>query len=67
MADLVVEDCSTPQRRRDDAVLLPALYGGAVGQEEPRGSPHIQRRDLLGVRAARAFVLDRLGSWGLQR
>ncbi|WP_372463507.1 ATP-binding SpoIIE family protein phosphatase [Streptomyces spinosus] len=67
LADLVVEDGSTPQQRRDDAVLLVVLYGGAVGQEEPRvGSLHIQRRDLLGVRAARAFVHDRLGSWGLE-
>ncbi|MEV5149488.1 SpoIIE family protein phosphatase [Streptomyces sp. NPDC052727] len=67
LADLVVEDGSTPQQRRDDAVLLLALYGGAAGQEEPRvGSLHIQRRDLLGVRAARTFVQDQLGDWGLE-
>ncbi|MFG2359722.1 SpoIIE family protein phosphatase [Streptomyces sp. NPDC048521] len=67
LADLVVEDGSTPQQRRDDAVVLLALYGGAVGQEEPRvGSLHIQRRDLLGVGAARAFVHDQLVSWGLE-
>ncbi|TFV33762.1 ATP-binding protein [Streptomyces sp. T1317-0309] len=29
------------------------------------GSLHIQRRDLRGVRTARAFVHDQLDSWGL--
>ncbi|MEV6180454.1 SpoIIE family protein phosphatase [Streptomyces sp. NPDC052016] len=67
LADLVVADDSAPQQRRDDAVVLLARYAGAAGQEEPRvGGLHIQRRDLLGVRTARAFVHDQLGSWGLQ-
>jgi GAF domain-containing protein/anti-sigma regulatory factor (Ser/Thr protein kinase) len=67
LADLVVADDSAPQQRRDDAVVLLARYAGAADQEEPRvGGLHIQRRDLLGVRAARAFVHDQLGSWGLQ-
>lgn len=68
LADLVVTDVPAPQQRRDDVVCLLALYEKAEGQEaEPRvGSLHIQRRDLRGVRTARAFVHDELDSWGLE-
>ncbi|WP_346346114.1 SpoIIE family protein phosphatase [Streptomyces sp. SID5789] len=65
-ADRIVAEVSTPQQRRDDAALLLARYEGAGGQEEPRAAGlHIQRRDLRGVKAARTFVHDQLGSWGL--
>ncbi|MGI5397425.1 SpoIIE family protein phosphatase [Streptomyces sp. CA-251251] len=65
-ADRIVAEISTPQQRRDDAALLLARYEGAGGQEEPRAAGlHIQRRDLRGVKAARTFVHDQLGSWGL--
>ncbi|MEV7991308.1 SpoIIE family protein phosphatase [Streptomyces sp. NPDC086077] len=67
LADRIVSEVSTPQQRRDDAALLLARYEGARHQDEPRvAGLHIQRRDLRGVKAARAFVHDQLGSWGLQ-
>jgi GAF domain-containing protein/anti-sigma regulatory factor (Ser/Thr protein kinase) len=67
LADAVVAEFCTPQQRRDDAVLLLARYEGAQGQDVPRTAGlHIQRRDLRGVRTARVFVHDHLGSWGLQ-
>ncbi|MGV9350546.1 SpoIIE family protein phosphatase [Streptomyces spiralis] len=67
LADLVISEVSAPWQRRDDAVLLLALYQGARDQDEPRvGSLHIQRHDLRGVRTARTFVHDRLSSWGLE-
>ncbi|MFI5998733.1 SpoIIE family protein phosphatase [Streptomyces sp. NPDC051362] len=67
LADLAVtEDCPGRQRS-DDAVLLLARYEAVQGQDEPRvAGLHIQRRDLRGVKTARTFVRDRLGSWGLQ-
>ncbi|MFJ4467587.1 SpoIIE family protein phosphatase [Streptomyces sp. NPDC089424] len=67
LADRIVSEVVTPQQRRDDAALLLARYEGARHQGEPRvAGMHIQRRDLRGVRTARAFVHDQLGSWGLQ-
>ncbi|MFE0513743.1 SpoIIE family protein phosphatase, partial [Streptomyces sp. NPDC058964] len=68
LADVITaEVCASPQQHRDDAALLLALYGGAQGQDEPRAAGlHIQRRDLRGVRTARTFVRDQLGSWDLQ-
>lgn len=66
-ADRIVAEISTPQQRRDDAALLLARYEGAGPQEKPRAAGlHIQRRDMRGVKAARTFVHDQLGSWGLQ-
>ncbi|MFI9219401.1 SpoIIE family protein phosphatase [Streptomyces werraensis] len=68
-ADHVSTDVAGPLQRRDDAVLLMARYEGAgnAGKHAaPRtGGMLIQRGDLLGARAARAFVDDRLASWGL--
>ncbi|MFF4653381.1 SpoIIE family protein phosphatase [Streptomyces sp. NPDC001380] len=67
LADLVVSEVSAPWQRRDDAVLLLALYEGAGDRDEPRaGSLHLCRHDLRGVRTARTFVHDRLSSWGLE-
>ncbi|SOF02367.1 Serine phosphatase RsbU, regulator of sigma subunit [Streptomyces sp. OV198] len=67
LADAVVAEFCTPQMRRDDAALLLARYEGAQGQDEPRTAGlHIRRRDLRGVRDARGFVHDHLGSWGLE-
>ncbi|MEV6112991.1 ATP-binding SpoIIE family protein phosphatase [Streptomyces sp. NPDC052109] len=66
LADAVISEVSAPWQRRDDAVLLLALYEGTRDQDEPRvGRLHIQRHDLRGVREARTFVHDRLASWGL--
>jgi anti-sigma regulatory factor (Ser/Thr protein kinase) len=66
LADEVIAEVSAPQQRRDDAVLLLALYEGTQGTDGPHvGSLHIQRRDLRGVRTARAFVHDQLDCWGL--
>ncbi|MFB8754462.1 SpoIIE family protein phosphatase [Streptomyces nigra] len=67
LAERIVSEVVTPQQRRDDAALLLARYEGAgQHQNEPRAAGmHIQRRDLRGVRSARAFVHDQLGSWGL--
>ncbi|MGW1045178.1 SpoIIE family protein phosphatase [Streptomyces sp. NPDC002547] len=66
LADEVIAEVSAPQQRRDDAVLLLALYEGTQGADGPHvGSLHIQRRDLRGVRTARSFVHDQLDSWGL--
>lgn len=65
LADHLIEDAS-PRQRRDDAVLLLASYEGAHGEGAPwTGSLHIQQRDLHGGKTARAFVDDRLCSWGL--
>ncbi|MFJ3288637.1 SpoIIE family protein phosphatase [Streptomyces sp. NPDC086669] len=67
LAERIVSEVVTPQQRRDDAALLLARYEGAGRQEEPRAAGmHIRRRDLRGVRTARAFVHDQLGSWGLE-
>ncbi|MGW6961801.1 SpoIIE family protein phosphatase [Streptomyces chartreusis] len=67
LADRIVSEVVTPQQRRDDAALLLARYEGAGHQYEPRAAGlHIQRRDLRGVRTARAFVHEQLGSWGLE-
>ncbi|MER6345171.1 SpoIIE family protein phosphatase [Streptomyces sp. NPDC001595] len=69
LADHISADVSHPQQRRDDAVLLMARYEGAgrAGSEAaPRaGGLVIQRGDLQGAGAARAFVDDRLHTWGL--
>lgn len=66
LADCLIADVLGPHQRRDDAVLLLACYEDAGGEGAPRtGSLHIQQRDLHGVKAARAFVDDRLSSWGL--
>lgn len=69
LADRISADVSRPQQRRDDAVLLMARFegaGGAGSQAAPRaGGMVIQRGDLQGARAARAFVDDRLHTWGL--
>jgi anti-sigma regulatory factor (Ser/Thr protein kinase) len=68
LADRIeAEVCTSSQQHRDDAALLLARYEGARAQDEPRvAGLHIQRRDLRGVRTARTFVHDQLGSWGLQ-
>ncbi len=67
LADRIVAEVVTPQQRRDDAALLLARYEGAGHEGEPRtAGMHIQRRDLRGVKVARAFVHDQLGSWGLE-
>jgi GAF domain-containing protein/anti-sigma regulatory factor (Ser/Thr protein kinase) len=67
LADLVISEVSAAWQRRDDAVLLLALYQGARDQGEPQvGCMRIQRHDLRGVRTARRFVHDRLSSWGLE-
>ena len=66
LADGLIADVLGPHQRRDDAVLLLACYEDAGGEGSQRaGSLHIQQRDLHGVKAARAFVDDRLNSWGL--
>ncbi|MFE4960442.1 SpoIIE family protein phosphatase [Streptomyces sp. NPDC056653] len=66
LADHLIADVSSPQQRRDDAVLLLARYEGAVGEGAPRtASVQIQQRDLQGVKAARSFIDDRLSAWGL--
>ncbi|MFD9655799.1 SpoIIE family protein phosphatase [Streptomyces mirabilis] len=66
LADYLIADVSCPQQRRDDAVLLLARYEGAIGEGAPRtGNLQIQQRDLQGVKAARSFLDDRLGAWGL--
>ncbi|MGY4921929.1 ATP-binding SpoIIE family protein phosphatase [Streptomyces sp. 900105755] len=65
LADHLMTD-SSPQHRRDDAVLLLARCDGAVGEDGPRqGNLHIRHRDLQGVKTARDFVHDRLSSWEL--
>ncbi|MFD7405994.1 SpoIIE family protein phosphatase [Streptomyces sp. NPDC059866] len=67
LADLIITEVCPAQQRRDDAAVLLALYEGARGEGEPRvAGLHIQRRDLRGVRTARMFVHEHLGSWGLQ-
>ncbi|MGW5061350.1 SpoIIE family protein phosphatase [Streptomyces sp. NPDC004096] len=67
LADRIAAEACASQQHRDDAALLLALYEGTRGQDEPRvAGLHIQRRDLRGVRTARTFVHDKLGSWGLQ-
>ncbi|MGW6470749.1 SpoIIE family protein phosphatase [Streptomyces nigra] len=67
LADRIVSEIVTPQQRRDDAAMLLARYEGAGHGDEPKAAGlHIQRRDLRGVRTARAFVHDKLGAWGLQ-
>ncbi|MET9874674.1 SpoIIE family protein phosphatase [Actinacidiphila glaucinigra] len=66
LADRLVAEVSGARWRRDDAVLLLARYEGAVGRGAPRtASLHVQRRDLHGVKAARAFVDRQLRSWEL--
>ncbi|WP_431961557.1 SpoIIE family protein phosphatase [Actinacidiphila sp. bgisy160] len=66
LADRLVAQVSGPRWRRDDAVLLLARYEGAVGKGAPRtASLHVQRRDLHGVKATRAFVDEQLRSWSL--
>ncbi|MGW5641059.1 ATP-binding SpoIIE family protein phosphatase, partial [Streptomyces sp. NPDC003832] len=67
LADQISADVSYLQQRRDDAVLLMARYAGGGGSDPaPRaGGLVIQRGDLQGAGAARAFVDDRLHTWGL--
>jgi GAF domain-containing protein/anti-sigma regulatory factor (Ser/Thr protein kinase) len=69
LADHLIAEETGPQQRRDDAVLLLARYEeGTACEGAPRTeSLQIQYRDLRGVKAARAFVEDRLRSWGLAR
>lgn len=66
VADRLMDD-SEPWDRRDDAVLLLARYEGVADSGKPprAAALHIQRRDLHGVKAARAFVDEHLRSWGL--
>ncbi|MFF2515805.1 hypothetical protein [Streptomyces sp. NPDC058086] len=68
LADYLITDVSSPQQRRDDALLLPARYEGAVGEGAPRTSNlQIQRRNLRGVKAAtqlRGRSDERLGAGG---
>ncbi|MEV7687433.1 SpoIIE family protein phosphatase [Streptomyces bungoensis] len=67
LADSVIAELSAPWQRRDDAVLLLALYEGSGDRDGRRvGSLHLRRHDLRGVGTARRFVHDRLSSWGLQ-
>ncbi|WP_406434380.1 SpoIIE family protein phosphatase [Streptomyces sp. NBC_01589] len=66
LADHLVTEVSSPQQRRDDAVLLLARYEDAAGAGAPRtASLCIQRQDVQGVKAVRNFVSDRLCAWGL--
>lgn len=66
VADRMVAEVSGPRWRRDDAVLLLARYEGAAGKGAPlTASLHVQRRDLHGVKAARAFVDEQLHAWSL--
>lgn len=66
LADRLIAAVSSPDQRRDDAVLLLARYEGVGAGGAPQSAGlHIQRRDLHGVKAARGFVADRLCSWGL--
>jgi hypothetical protein len=62
-ADHISADVSRPRRRRDDAVLLIARYertGDTGSRASPRtGDMVIQRGDLQGAGAARAFADDR--------
>ncbi|MEQ6027901.1 SpoIIE family protein phosphatase [Streptomyces salinarius] len=72
LADHVVAEvigttaAAASRQRRDDAVLLLARFEPAVGKEAPRTAAlHVQRRDLQGVRTARAFVTEQLRAWDL--
>ncbi|MEU2227594.1 SpoIIE family protein phosphatase [Streptomyces sp. NPDC018347] len=72
LADHVVAEvtrtaaAASSRQRRDDAVLLLARYEPALGKEAPRTAAlHVQRRDLQGVRTARAFVTEQLRAWDL--
>ncbi|MCX5355735.1 SpoIIE family protein phosphatase [Streptomyces mirabilis] len=61
-----IAEAAVPQQLRDDAVLLLARYEAAAGKGAPRTAVlHVQRRDLQGVRTARAFVTAQLRAWDL--
>ncbi|WP_406387448.1 SpoIIE family protein phosphatase [Streptomyces sp. NBC_00887] len=67
LADRMTAEMTSPQRHRDDAVLLLVRYEGCSDLKGQRAeSLHIQQRDLPGVKAARTFVDEQLAAWGLR-
>ncbi|MFJ1998667.1 ATP-binding SpoIIE family protein phosphatase [Streptomyces asiaticus] len=65
LADRLIASTPKPPERHDDAVLLLARYERATLDSHHRISRmEIQRHDLQGVRATRAFMRDNLRSWG---
>ncbi|MFK4272765.1 SpoIIE family protein phosphatase [Streptomyces milbemycinicus] len=65
LADRLLATAPSLPERYDDAVLLLARYERAVPDAHHRISRmEIQRHDLQGVQATRAFMRDNLRSWG---
>ncbi|MFD7409730.1 SpoIIE family protein phosphatase [Streptomyces sp. NPDC059866] len=64
LADRLISMVPSAPERRDDVVLLLALYAGAGSHRWSR--MEIQRHDLHGVKTARKFVRDCLKGWELE-
>ncbi|MCZ4602835.1 SpoIIE family protein phosphatase [Streptomyces sp. Lzd4kr] len=68
LGDRLIATVPDSPERRDDVVLLLGFYEGAGLDPSHRiNRMEIQRHDLSGVKAARAFVRDSLRAWGLER